>query len=266
MKNRLVLILFHCFILLFQACISTKPTTYFNNSTDTTFITKSNSSNGSNSDYIIQKNDILSISITSLNQEASAIFNTLNNYVFTSSGSAGSRIQSSGYLVGEDGVIQLPLLGLVKAEGETIVSLKANITAIIKSQHLLLDPIVTIRHTNFEVTVIGEVGHPSVISVPNEQISFLKALGLAGDITIYGRKDNVLLIRENGKTKEIKYVNLNSKNFLNSSYYYLKPNDIIYVEANKNKVASVASGTRLLPVFLSGLSVVILVVDRVLFK
>jgi polysaccharide export outer membrane protein len=116
------------------------------------------------------------------------------------------------------------------------------------------------------VTVLGEVGKPSVISVPNENISLLKAIGLAGDITIYGRKDNVLLIRESDGIKQIKYIDLNSKDFLQSPYYYLQPNDIIYVESNKNKVASVGRGTRLLPVFLSGLSVVILLVDRVFYQ
>ena len=91
---------------------------------------------------------------------------------------------------------------------------------------------------NFEVTVIGEVEHPTVITVPNEKITMIKALGLAGDITIYGKKDNVLLISENDGRRKIKRINLNSKNFLVSSYYYLQPNDIVYVEANKEKVAT----------------------------
>jgi polysaccharide export outer membrane protein len=117
---------------------------------------------------------------------------------------------------------------------------------------------------NFEVTVIGEVGNPSVITVPNEKISLLKALGLAGDITIYGRKDNVLLIREENGKKRVKHIDLNSKSFLSSPYYYLQPNDIVYVEANKNKVASVGRMTPYLPAILSGLSVIILVVDRVI--
>ena len=94
----------------------------------------------------------------------------------------------------------------------------------------------------------------------------LKALGLAGDITIYGKKDNVLLIRETDTIKDIKHIDLNSKSFLTSPYYYLQPNDIVYVQANKNKVASVGRGTRLLPVFLSGMSVVILLIDRVFYK
>jgi polysaccharide export outer membrane protein len=117
---------------------------------------------------------------------------------------------------------------------------------------------------NYEVTVIGEVGRPSVITVPNEQISILKALGLAGDITIYGKKENVLIVRDVNGKKTLKRIDLNASDLLNSPFYYLMPNDIIYVEPNKNKIASVSRGRQLLPALLSGLSVVVIVLDRVL--
>jgi polysaccharide export outer membrane protein len=133
----------------------------------------------------------------------------------------------------------------------------------ILDKKLLIDPIVNIRHLNFEVTVIGEVGKPSVITVPSEKISLLKALGLAGDITIYGKKDNVLVIRETGLYRKVKHVDLNSKNFLNSPYYYLLPNDVVYVEPNKDKVASVGRARQMLPALLSGLSVIVIVLDRI---
>lgn len=248
------------------SCVSTKSTTYFNNATDTTIVYNKLTTLRNQHVVKIQKNDILNISITSLNQDASAIFNTTNNFIFTSSTSSGQQIQSSGYLVNENGFINLPLLGNIKAIGLTKSELIDTITHIINERSLLMNPIVNIRHVNYEVTIIGEVGKPTVISVPNESISLLKAIGLAGDITIYGRKDNVLLIRELDGVKQVKHINLNSKDFLTSSYYYLQPNDVVYVESNKNKVASVGRGTRLLPVFLSGLSVVILLVDRVFYK
>jgi len=247
------------------SCVSTKSTTYFNNAVDTTIITAAKNVQNRNV-QLIQKNDILNISITSLNQDASAVFNTTNNFVFTSVNSNSVRSQSSGYLVNEDGFIHLPMLGNIRAAGISKDALKDVITNEILEKHLLIDPIVNIRHVNYEVTVIGEVTNPTVISVPNEKISMLKALGLAGDITIYGKKDNVLLIRETDTIKDIKHIDLNSKSFLTSPYYYLQPNDIVYVQANKNKVASVGRGTRLLPVFLSGMSVVILLIDRVFYK
>ena len=242
-----------------HSCLETKNISYFNNAVDTLY-----AENIDEREIIIQPNDILSISIGSLNAEASAVFNTSNNYVISASTAAGSNTQSSGYLVNTDGYIQLPILGNIKAAGFSKKDLKQRITNIIIEKKLLIDPIVNIRHMNFEVTVIGEVGHPTVITVPSEKISMLKALGLAGDITIYGKKENVLLIREINGKKKVNHVDLNSPKFLNSPYYYLKPNDVVYVEPNKNKLASVERGRQILPAILSGLSVIVIVVDRII--
>jgi polysaccharide export outer membrane protein len=241
----------------FTACVNTKYATYFNEANDTTIINSI-----VNKAPVIQPKDILSISISSLNTEASYIFNTTNTFVISNTSAAGSNTQSSGYLVDENGFIQLPILGNIKAENLTKAQLKENITNMIVDRKLLVDPIVNIRHLNFEVTVIGEVGHPTVITVPNEKITLLKALGLAGDITIYGKKENVLLIREKAGIKEVRHINLNDKNFLFSPYNNLQPNDIVYVESNKNKLASVSRGTQLVPVFLSALSLGIILVTR----
>lgn len=246
-------------IVMNSSCTTTKYSTYFNNAKDTSFLELP-----TNREHVIKSNDMLSIAVSSLNHEASAIFNSTNGFTAGSSTVAGTYNQSSGYLVDADGNIQLPLLGSIRASGLTKDELKKNITESITDKRLLVDPVVHIRHLNFEVTVIGEVGHPTVITVPNEKISMLKALGLAGDITIYGKKNNVLLVREEGDKKIVRYIDLNSKNFLTSPYYYLQPNDIVYVEANKNKVASAGRITPFLPAILSGLSVVILVLDRVI--
>jgi len=251
------LILLVLYSLIEISCVSTQRATYFNNAKDTTIYKAADLA-----EAFIQKKDILSISITSLNPEASSIFNTTNNFVISNTTASGTSAQSSGYLVDINGDIQLPILGNIKAAGVTKKQLKDNITQLILEKKLLVDPIVNIRHLNYEVTVIGEVGHPTVITVPNEKISLIKALGLAGDITIYGKKDNVLLIRETDAKKDIRYINLNSKDFLNSPYYHLMPNDIVYVEPNKNKVASVGRGTQLLPVFFSVLSLLTILVTR----
>ena len=129
---------------------------------------------------------------------------------------------------------------------------------------LLLEPIVEIRHLNFEVTVLGEVANPSVINVPSEQISLVKALGLAGDLTIYGKRDNILLIREEGGKRTTRHININALDFLNSPYYYLRPNDVIYVEPNKAKIATTSRSQQIIPVVLSGVSILALVLDRVI--
>jgi polysaccharide export outer membrane protein len=258
--NRLFTLVFISLLVISStSCLETKNISYFNNAVDTTY-----AENIDDREIIIQPNDILSISIGSLNAEASAVFNTSNNYVISASTASGSNTQMSGYLVNTDGTIQLPILGNIKAAGLSKKDLKEKITNIIIEKKLLIDPIVNIRHMNFEVTVIGEVGHPTVITVPSEKISMLKALGLAGDITIYGKKENVLLIRENNGKKKVSHVDLNSPKFLNSPYYYLKPNDVVYVEPNKNKIASVERGRQILPAILSGLSVIVIVVDRII--
>jgi polysaccharide export outer membrane protein len=252
------MLFFALYIFLFVSCVNTKSIGYLRSAKETTYQVDASP------EALIQKNDILSITITSLNADASIVFNTGNNHVLNSSASNGSVIQSGGYLVNSDGFIQLPILGNVMASGITKKELRNRISEAILSQRLLVDPIVTIRHMNYEVTVIGEVGRPSVINVPNEKISILKALGLAGDITIYGKRDNVLVIREVNGQKTLTRLDLNAQSLLNSPYYYLMPNDIVYVEPNKNKLASVSRGRQLLPALLSGLSVAVIVLDRVL--
>ena len=241
------------------SCTSTKKTVYFYNVQDTTFLQR-----GNETEKPIEENDILSVSISSLNAEASVPFNSPNNTI-RSTTVTGSNTEPGGYLVGSDGTIQLPILGTVKAAGLTKRELKDNIVNLILSKKLLVDPIVEIRFLNFEVTVIGEVARPTVITVPSEKISLLKAIGLAGDITIYGKRENVLLIREENGKKKTRHIDLNSSNFFNSQYYYLEPNDVVYVQPNKAKVASAGRTQQLLPIILSSLSVIVVALDRIKF-
>ncbi len=244
---------------LFSSCVDTRNISYFNEAKEAVYV-----SNVEQPDGLIQKNDILNIEISSLNFEASALFNQGNGNSNGKITSGPNALQYGGYLVNENGFIQLPMLGNIMAVSKSKAELRDHIVTMITERKLLIDPIVTIRHLNFEVTVIGEVARPSVIPVPSEKISLVKALGLAGDITIYGKKENVLLIREANGKKIVRRINLNAASFLNSPYYYLQPNDIVYVEPNKNKIASVGRGRQLLPVFMSGLSVMVIVLDRVL--
>jgi polysaccharide biosynthesis/export protein len=236
------------------ACVNTRKATYFNDVNDATL-----TSNTPIPESIIQKNDVLSISVSSLNPEASAIFNTPNTSNLTIAGAS----PASGYLVSGDGAIQFPILGNIKAAGLTKEQLKESISKKLLDGKLLTDPIVSIRLLNFHVTVLGEVNHPTVVSVPNEKISLLEAIGLAGDLTIYAKRENILVIREENGDKTIKRLNLNSNELLSSSYYYLKSNDIVYVEPNKARVASAGRSQQWIPILLSGLSVAIIAIDRI---
>jgi len=241
-----------CFPLVFTSCVNTRDATYFNDLNDTSLLSLTIIS-----ESVIQKNDILNISVSSLNTEASSIYNTPNN-------ATGNTNNLTGYLVDGGGNIQFPVLGRIKAESLTKEQLKINITKTLLDKKLLVDPIVSIRFQNFRVTVLGEVARPTVVSVPSEKISLLEALGFAGDLTVYAKRNNVLVIREENGKKTIKRINLNSNELFTSPYYYLKSNDIVYVEPNKAKIASVSRSQQWLPVVISALSLGIIVLDRLI--
>lgn len=249
---------FYCVLVLLLAvvsCTSTKKAVYFseqkNGSFEAPAIPK----------LVIQNNDLLSISVSSLNPEASAIFNQPNNA--GSNNTTTTTVAATGYLVDGEGNIQFPFLGAVKASGLSKDELKDKLTKSLVDKKLLVDPIITIRFLNFKVTVLGEVAHPTVVTVPSERISLLEALGLAGDLTIYAQRDNVLVIRDEDGKKVTHRLNLNSTELFNSPYYYLKTNDVVYVEPNKSKVASTSRTMQWIPILLSALSLGIIAVDRI---
>jgi len=236
------------------SCVNQQKALYFAGQRDGSFTTPAAPR------LVIQTNDLLSISVSSLNPEASAIFNQPNN---ASAGATATTTTATGYLVDGDGNIQFPFLGSIKAAGLTKDELKNKITKDLVDKKLLVDPIIGVRFLNFKVTVLGEVAHPTVITVPSEKITLLEALGLAGDLTIYAQRDNVLVIREEDGKKITHRLNLNSTELFNSPYYYLKSNDVVYVEPSKAKVATTSRWQTWVPIVLSALSLGIIVVDRI---
>lgn len=236
-------------VLLLTACVNTRKTTYFTDQVDGIL-----STNTPIPESVIQKNDLLSITVSSLNPLESERFNIPNNQMNFNNVSGINP--TSGYLVDIDGNIQFPVLGNIKADGLTKEKLKDNIIKKITDGQLLKEPVLNVRILNFRVTVIGEVQRPSVVSIPNEKISLLEAIGLAGDLTIYGKRENVLVIREENGNKIIKRLDLNSSELLSSPYYYLKSNDIIYVEPNKTRIALANRTQQSAPLILSSLSLI----------
>lgn len=219
-----------------------------------------------NLEPVLQKNDLISISVSSVNPEATQIFNVTNNNMIAGANSSissnGYANQALGYLVNQEGFIEFPILGSFRAAGLTKKALAENIRRALVNERLLKDPIVNIRYLNYKVTVLGEVGKPMVINVPNEKITILEALGLAGDATIYGKRNNVLLIREAGDQKMVRRINLNAPDLLSSPYYYLQSNDVLYIEPNKAKVSSSGTARQWLPVVISGLTLMVVAFDR----
>jgi polysaccharide export outer membrane protein len=242
---------------LFFSCVNTRKATYFNNLGDSSVFHTI-----SVPDQAIEKNDLLSIVVNSLNPEAARIFNLPNQSEVQTTTETGGTLRPAGYLVANDGTIRFPMLGSINAAGLTKSQLQENIRRGLVERKLLLDPVIDVRMLNFKVTVLGEVTRPTVITVANEKITLLEALGLAGDITIFGKRSNVLVIRENGERKVTQRIDLNSNELLSSPYYYLQSNDVVYVQPNKARVASATRITQLLPVIVSALTASVLILDR----
>jgi len=220
-------------IVLFASCYSTRKSVYFRGLEDMTI-----SSKIENEAPVLRKNDLISITVSSLNPAATEVFNSPVSRTSNTSAISGTINQSFGYLVDVDGNIQFPILGDLKAEGLTTKALEDTVRSQILAGKYLVDPIVTVRYLNFKISVLGEVGNPSVYNIPNEKVTLLEALALAGDLTIYAKRSNVLLIREEKGERKLVRLDLSSSELFYSPYYYLKSNDIVYVEPKRSKVAN----------------------------
>lgn len=195
--------------------------------------------------------DILVISINSINSEAAAPFNLAGVSISENVGSYNSSKNSGSssavtqnYLIDNKGNITFPIIGEIHALGMTKTELSDYIKNKVYPFYIKEKPIVTIRYENYKVSILGEVSSPSVYYIQSERINILEAIALAGDLTIYGRRDNVLLIRENdfGK-KETLRIDLRDKRLIDSPYYYLQQNDVLYIQPNNPKARSSALGS-----------------------
>lgn len=262
LKDRFYIpLLIFLFVIVTSSCTNTRSATYFNDLDNAEFRTEAESL-----EPILQENDLLSISVSSLNPEAAEMFNVANLSATQSSTATGTTSQASGYLVDQEGFIRFPFLGKIKAAGKTKKTLREEITLELENRKLLVEPIVDIRYLNYKVSVLGEVARPSVLTIPNEKVTLLEALGLAGDLTIYARRDNVLLIREENGVKKLTRIDLTTDELFKSPYYYLESNDIIYVEPNKSKVASASRTSQWLPIIFSSLTLIIIAMDRLILN
>lgn len=206
----------------------------------------------------IQKDDVLSIIVSSPSAEANAIFNTANS----NSISAGSSSPINGFIVDDKGNVNLPYLGIVKIEGITTSAARELIQKRLNDGDFLKNAVVSLRLSNFKVSVLGDVARPGTYPIQNERITVLDALSMAGDLTITGVRDNVLLIRENeGKREQIR-LNLQSKDLMNSPYFYLQTNDVLYIQPGPAKFASVDSSYRNASFILSAISIIVLIITR----
>lgn len=228
-------------IALVTSCSSSKQVPYFQNIDQISL----ESSKGLYDAKIMPK-DMLTITVITTDPKVAAPFNLSVQNTISSLGQLSMGAGSlQGYLVDNDGNINFPVigklhvLGLTKTQCQDLIRQKVA-PYLAESEN----PVVTVTMASYRVTITGEVNKPGVVPVSTEKMSIVEALAQAGDLTIYGKRDNIMLIRENADgQKEAHRLNLNDANLINSPYYYLQQNDIIYVEPNKVRAQNSAIGS-----------------------
>ncbi|MCG2461892.1 polysaccharide export protein [Flavobacteriaceae bacterium F89] len=214
--------------ILLTSCASKEDVVYFQNASNFETLVNKNSFT---TKYKVD--DVVSIYVSTFDKQASAPFNL---YRGAEENSGSTRMEQVDYLVDEAGEIDFPVIGKIKIAGLSQEELRVLLRQ--KLSDYLKDPIINIRLRNFRVTVLGQVNNPGTYTVNGEQITILEALGLAGDMTIKGMRENVLVIRDFDGTKVYTRINLLDKNAMNSPVYYLTQNDVVYVEPNKSAITA----------------------------
>lgn len=244
-------------------CVSTQELTYFQGQpgqTDALPLTSRYTPK-------IQSGDVLSVQVSSLNPEATTFFNPYAAVAVADRGGQSvvpggppTTPAMNGYLVDADGKIELPLLGKISVAGQTTAQIKDRLRGLLKEY--LREPTVNVRNLSFTVSVMGEVARPSMLTVAKEQITLLEAISLAGDATIYGNRKNALIIREENGQRTFARVDLTRRDLFTSPYYYLHPNDVVYIEPGKARAAAADRTMQLVPIALSGLSFLAIIFSR----
>lgn len=250
------LLLFSLTCLLLASCKSYKKVPYMQ---DSELIDFSNNIQQLYNAKIMPK-DLLTINVNTSDPEASAPYNLITQTLLNRGSQQRSSLSSQAalieYLVDNEGYINFPQLGHLKVGGMTKEECEDMIAEKLRP-FLKEDPIITVRMSNYKISVIGEVAHPGTFTVSNEKVNVLEALAMAGDLTVYGLRENVKLLREGADGKrEIVELNLNKTDIINSPYFYLQQNDVIYVTPNKMKAKNSEVGNTT-TYWISGISIVI---------
>lgn len=215
-------------IINFLSCTTKKEILYFQNSSKSTFDSKI-------LDQKIEPNDIISVKINSTNIELSNIYNF---DLIDGAAQQISAIQLKNYLVNNEGNITLPILGIIKVTDKTMNELEQFLSKKLIDEGHLKDPTVIVRVLNSKVTILGEVKMPGTYNFTEKNLTLLQAIGLAGDLTINGKREDIILIRQENNVKTISHINMTSTDWFESSNYYIKQNDVIVVNPNNAKIKS----------------------------
>jgi len=197
--------------------------------------------NNSEVNYVnatIQPNDILSITVGALVPETAIPYNRIAGSGTYIKSNTIEMMQLEGYLVTMEQTISFPVLGELSVRNKTPEQLEKHITDLLETGGHLINPTVSVRLLNSKVTLLGEVNRPGTYSFTESNINLLQALGLAGDLTINGKREDVVLIREVDGVRTVAYIDLTKSDWIESSFYNIKPNDVIMVKPNSSKVKS----------------------------
>lgn len=205
----------------------------------------------------IRPGDMLAISVSSSNPELAIPYNLFSARSqianTTAAANSSSRVISNvnyeGYTVTPEGFIDFPVLGMIEVAGLSRDEIAEKIKGMLGD--VMPDPVVTVTILNFYVTVIGEVARPGTYNFPGDRLTVLEALGFSGDLTVYGNREKVMVIREEGGERHVEILNLKSKDIFTSPYFYLQQNDVVYVEAVGAKAKSVSTFTTYFPIITS---------------
>lgn len=244
--------------LLFSACIDTRKSIYFND------IQKMNISDtvDNRQPLYIKSGDILQVTVSTIDKDISMLYNPITTINSTSINTINPIAQ--GYLVDREGFVDLPMIGKQSVKGKTTE--EANETIKSALSRSIKNVFVSTRLLNFRISVLGDVARPGSFNIPNERVSLLDAISLAGDLNITAVRDDVMLIRETDKQKKYISIDLNDSKTLASPYFYLTNNDVVYVKPGKNRVSSSTLGFQLLPTILGGLSLITVILTTVVRK
>jgi polysaccharide biosynthesis/export protein len=252
MKNKILMPFYLIvFVISIQSCIKTPAISYFQSSDSLRYkqlmkieplVAK------------IERNDILAITVSSLNQESNEILNFANINALTTTSfpgqqSGGQRSQPLGYLVDTTGNVEIPFAGKINLLGQTLDQAANTVRKeIIK---YLKEPAINVRFLNHKFSVLGEVNRPSTYNLLDDRTTLPEALAMAGDLTVYGNRQNVTIIRENKGIREMAKINLKTQEIFDSPYYYLRNGDLIYIEPIKEKGTFNDQRVQLAPIYLS---------------
>tara|TARA_B110000027_G_C16077963_1_gene282265 strand:+ start:235 stop:1017 length:783 start_codon:yes stop_codon:yes gene_type:complete len=217
-------------IILLQSCVSKKQILYMQDLDAYSPMELSNSEN------TLQVDDILNITVGALIPEAALPYNKISP-TMTMANSL-DIIKLEGYLVSQGKTINFPVLGTISVAGKTTIALEKELKERLKTGGYLIDPIVTVRLLNAKVTILGEVGRPGTYTFTENNMNFLQALGLAGDLTISGNREDITIIRNVDGIQTASHLNLTSADWLSGPFQNIKPNDVIVVNPNTAMVKS----------------------------